>query len=123
MNGITPTLGRIVLYRMSDFDANAINQRRKDARDKSEWHRTERTGAQVHVGNEVRAGNLYAAMVVGVWGDTPSAAVNLQVFLDGSDTYWATSRVVGEQDGNYQWMPYQKGQAAKTEALEAAAEK
>ena len=59
-------------------------------------------------------------MIIVAWGDTPTAAVNLQVFLDGNDTFWATSKSVGEREGDYQWMPYQKGQTAKTEAMEAA---
>jgi hypothetical protein len=57
------------------------------------------TGHVAHVGNQVTAGDVYPAMIVRVWGDTPESAVNLQVHLDGNDTYWATSRVVGD----YAW--------------------
>lgn len=118
---IIPTVGRIVHYKMPQWHAEAINQRRKDARDRMDWHIALKSGAQVHGGNEVKAGQLYPAMVVVVWGDTPTSAVNLQVFLDGSDQFWATSITVGEKDGTYQWMDYQKGQAAKTEAAEKTA--
>lgn len=104
MPEIVPTIGRIVEYTLSDYDAREIlKQRGRDTRS-----------------NDVEEGQVYPAMIVRVWGDTPSAAVNLKVMLDGEDTYWATSRCVGEGHGNYQWMAYQKGQAAKTEAAEAA---
>lgn len=118
---IVPTIGRIVWYRMSVASAIEINQRRKDAMGWRDWFRALKPGAQVHVGNQVQAGDLYPAMIVRTWGDTPTSCVQLQVFLDGNDTFWATSVNVGTGDGTYQWMPYQKGQAAKTEAAEAAA--
>ena len=59
-------------------------------------------------------------MIVQVWGDQPDSCINLQVFLDGSDQLWVTSVQVGDQEGDYQWMAYQKGQAAKTEQVEKA---
>jgi hypothetical protein len=118
---IIPTIGRIVWYKMTSYEATEINQRRRDAIEKAAWHSAIRSGAQVHRGNEAKAGSLYGAMIVAVWGDQPDSCVNLQVFLDGSDTHWATSRKCGEREGDYQWMPYQKGQAAKTEVAEKTA--
>ncbi len=114
---ITPTSGRIVWYKMANYEAQQINKRRQDAQNKMDWHRALSTGAQIHIGNEVKAGQLYPAMIIIPWGITPESAVNLQVFLDGNDTYWATSKCVGEKEGDYQWMPYQLGQAAKTEEV------
>lgn len=73
-----PTPGRIVLYRLTDADANLITQRRGTA----------------GPGNPVAAGQAYPAMVVRTFGG--GDAVNLQVLLDGFDTYWATSREQGE---------------------------
>ena len=35
------------------------------------------------------------------WGDTPEAAVNLKLFLDGSDDYWVTSVTVGDKPHSY----------------------
>ena len=83
--------GRMVHYVISDMDAEAINRRRSDYMHnaKVEWP----AGAQAHVGNHVMAGEHLPAVVVRVWsgefGDEPG--VNLQVFLDGNDQYWATS--------------------------------
>ncbi len=121
MTEIVPTIGRIVWYNMPNWHAEDINRRRKDARDRMDWHRALKSGAQVHVGNDVKAGQLYPAMVVVAWGDAPTSLVNLHVFLDGGDQFWATSIGVGEKEGTYQWMPYQKGQAAKAEAAEKGA--
>jgi hypothetical protein len=119
MTEITPTVGRIVLYRLSKLDVEQIGRRRHDAKDKMDWHRLLKTGAQVHVGNSVSEGQIFPGIVVATWGDGPGQAINIQVFLDGTDVFWATSRHVGEQPGDYHWMTYQKGQAAKAEALEA----
>lgn len=65
-----------------------------------------------------------AAMVVHVWGDR---MVNLIVFDSNGDQYAQSSVVLVQEgdpintNGRYaEWMPYQKGQAAKTETVEAA---
>lgn len=95
---IEPTIGRIVLYKCMD-------------------------------------GETRPAMIVAVW--TPDM-VNLKVILDDSNDYrtgrgftmhecvnglaWRTSVKRGEGKGEWDWMPYQKGQAAKTEELEKALE-
>lgn len=63
-----------------------------------------------------------AAMVVHVWGDR---MVNLVVF-DSNGAAWGRTSVALLQDDDPKpeggrfcsWMPYQKGQAAKTEATE-----
>jgi hypothetical protein len=81
-----PTVGRIVYYNLKDKQGNV----------------------------QVRP-----AIVVRVWNDT---MLNLQVFTDGSnDTeygnniVWKTSVMQGEGVGQWDWMPYQKEQAAKKE--------
>lgn len=96
-----PTIGRIVHYRLSEYDAATINRRRSDASEKIDWHRALKSGAMVHVGNRVEAGHVYPAMIVRVWSDSPApnTAVNLQVFLDGTDVFWATSTSVDDGDG------------------------
>lgn len=103
MTKIVPTVGRVVLYRLSSADIRMI--------DKSHGFKP---------GNDYREGDILPAIVVRTWGSTPESAVNLSVLLDGVGTYWATSRVVGDAPGQYHWMAYQQGQAAKTEAAERA---
>ena len=98
-----PTQGRIVLYRLSQYDADQINRRRKDYVERVAWFSAIRPGVQVHAGNIVSVGDVFPAMIVQVWGPDPTSSVNLQVHLDGTDTYWATSRHVGEKDGDYFW--------------------
>ena len=64
-----------------------------------------------------------AAMIVHVWGDR---MVNLVVF-DSDGKSWPMTSVTLLQDDDLKpehgrfcsWMPYEKGQAAKAEALEA----
>lgn len=110
-----PTIGRIVHYTLTDADAAAINVRRTDFDSYRAKHAaaqgTERapgaagrTGHMAHVGNNVAAGDIFPALVVRDW-DTAVGTVNLQLFLDGSDSYWATSRLPGDQPGQWQWPP------------------
>lgn len=73
-------IGRIVHYTLADHDVAAIHP---DTRPR----------------NPVNAGDTFPAMVVRDWGE----CVNLQVFLDGSATYWATSRKEGEEPGTWAW--------------------
>jgi hypothetical protein len=74
-----PSLGRIVHYKLTDGDAQAVNRRRATM-----GRGDMATGEQLHVGARVAPGDLFAAMVVRVAG----ATVNLQVFLDGNDVLW-----------------------------------
>lgn len=105
MSSQTPTIGRIVQYRLSEQDADAINRRREDAR----FNRRGITpnGEQVHTGNQVYAGDIFPLIITRVWDhglptSTP-ALVNGQVLLDGNDVYWATSVSEGEGERHYQW--------------------
>lgn len=61
-------------------------------------------GAQAHIGNDVKAGDVLPAMVLRVWGE--SGCSNLKVQLDGSDEYWATSISFDEAKvpGTWHWM-------------------
>jgi hypothetical protein len=112
-----PTIGRIVLYRLNQDDADQINRRRTDgasiaARMKSSvmadggvspaicaWP----AGAQAHIGNGVAVGDTFPMLITRVWGNTPTSAVNGQVFLDGTDVLWATSVCVGEGPRTFSW--------------------
>lgn len=98
-----PTIGRIVLYTLPNWQAEEINRRRKDASDKMDWHRALKSGAQVHVGNSVKDGQVVPAIIVAVWGNTPECAVNLKCLLDGTDDFWATSVSVGDKPGSFAW--------------------
>lgn len=82
-----PQLGSIVQYRLTDADAAAINGNRVSMTQA----RTVVQGNRENIGNAVKAGDVFPAMVVRTWGPD-STTVQLQVFLDGNDTYWATSR-------------------------------
>jgi len=90
-NTLIPSLGRIVLYKMTAQDADAINKRRKDAATHLDTHRVNSNGVQVHVGNQVTAGDVYPMIITRVWGDTETSSVNGQVLLDGNDLFWVTS--------------------------------
>lgn len=102
----TPTIGRIVHYSLSEQDVKTIEKYRTadithGAQDGEQNHQhvTRASG----FGNPVRAGDMFPAIVVRVF---PVGSVNLQVFLDGNDTFWATSASEGEgQRGHWSWPP------------------
>ncbi|MBH1745210.1 hypothetical protein I5V28_05125 [Stenotrophomonas maltophilia] len=102
-----PSIGRIVHYALSDTDATRINARRTDGPSIQErlledaWP----VGAQAHIGNKVAAGDVLPAMVVAV---LPNGQVNAQVFLDGNDVLWVSSRdeaseESGSHPGRWHW--------------------
>lgn len=93
-----PSVGRIVHYTLSTTDADEINRRRKDFR----VARSAEVGSGFigHVGNVATAGDVCPAVVVRTFG--PDVA-NLQVLLDGNDSYWATSRSEGSDQGYWAW--------------------
>lgn len=104
-----PTIGRIVLYTLTDAEAEAINKRRDDFKAFSASHvqpiaagDVGASGHQAHFGNSASAGQQYPALVVRCFGGD---AVNLKVQLDGSDTYWATSATPGDGPGHWTWPP------------------
>lgn len=91
---ITPTNGRVVLYHPGGFDSITQHDKAKPL----------------------------AAMIAHVWNDR---MVNLIVFDSNGQPHGRTSVPLmqdgdaTDQPGAYcEWMPYQKGQAAKTEAAE-----
>jgi hypothetical protein len=115
MSEQVPSVGRIVHYRLSADDATQINRRRTTGASIAERIKTELPtmrdgmvpqwpeGAQAHIGNVVLDGDIYPMVITRVWGSDPTSAVNGQVFLDGNDVFWATSRTVGDQPGTFSW--------------------
>ena len=95
------TLGRIVHISLTKWDAEQINKRRKDARDNMPQIQAESKGYVAHVGNDVVEGDVFPAVAVRIFSSTSG---NFQVLLDGSDTFWATSRVQGDVPGNWHWL-------------------
>lgn len=86
---MTPTVGRIVHYTLSEGDEALLKERYADAIGRT--LNTPRDGkAQVELAQLSYPGQTWA---------------NLQVFLDGAVTYWATSRSEGENPGTWAWPP------------------
>lgn len=81
---MTPSIGRIVHYTLSERDADNIMAARREG--------------QIH-GNPVAEGRTYPMVVVCVHG----RYVNGKVLLDGDDTYWATSVEAGTEPGTFAW--------------------
>ncbi len=100
-----PTLGRIVHYTMKTEDATMINRRREHARLAMSQHRTSANGTMIHVGNDVKEGDVYPLIITKVWGADEMTAFNGQVMLDGNDLYWVTSTAIGEGAGKCVWPP------------------
>ena len=101
------SIGRIVHYQLTTKDALAINDRRASAKNLNAANVTlasQKLGPVIHTGNDVREGQSYPAIVVAVFSDSQEVA-NLQVFLDGNDTYWATSRHEADEPGAWHWPP------------------
>lgn len=101
----TPSIVRIVRYRLSANDAEVVNRRRTTGVSIAErikvlmWP----VGAQAHIGNGVSAGDVFPMIIVRTWGNDEGSAVNGQVFLDGSDTLWVTSVLKGDYPGSWSW--------------------
>ncbi len=90
MNTQKPSLGRIVLYTLTTFQAQEVN-------------RSIAHGEQ-H-GNSVKEGQTFPMIVTAVWGDTPDCYFNGTCFLDGDRTWWVASTSIGEGPGKAIWPP------------------
>jgi hypothetical protein len=90
-----PTIGRIVHYRLGKQDADDITARRA----------LRSSSFEILRGNRVEEGDVFPAMIVRAWGDQTDSMVQLQVFLDGNDTHWATSVQAGDGPRTYSWPP------------------
>lgn len=86
---MTPTIGRIVHYTLSEYDAEQIERQRPQVVD----------GRQVR--NSAQPGDVFPALIVRAWPQ--SICVNLKIFFDGEGEYWATSRNEGDGPGQWAW--------------------
>lgn len=97
-----PTIGKIVVYKLTDIDAQNINRRRTTSFDISyrvstnEWP----LGAQAHIGTEVLSGEEFPMLVVRAHS---TGFVNGQVFLDGNDVLWTQVVHEGNLPGQWHW--------------------
>ncbi len=107
---LTPTKGRIVLFKLSAEDADSINKRYDDASRNLQSIRENSNGYQAHFGNRVKAGDQCVMIVTAIWSDT---CINGKVLLDGNDDLWVTSVNKGEGEHQWDWMPFQKDQLAR----------
>jgi hypothetical protein len=102
---VTPTIGRILHYRLTEDDADRVNRRRTNAQSIAErlaevppsWPR----GAQAHFGDPVKAGVYFPMVVVRV----SDGSVNGQVLLDGNDVLWVSCVGEGTRPGSWCWPP------------------
>ena len=93
MDGLT--VGRIVHYVVSESDAELILQKRAESGNAS--------------CNLPWVGQHYPAIVVAVFENEYGQnhpGVNLQVFMDGNDSHWVTSRKYSEdkEPGTWHWI-------------------
>lgn len=77
---MVPTLGRTVIYKT-----------------------TEKEREFMKIKNSCNEQKELPAVIVAVWGDTPTSAVNIKVLLDGTEDLWKTSVCVGENEGSWHW--------------------
>lgn len=91
-----PSLGQIVLYKLTTADAENANRQRQAT-----------PGSQnnsVFKGNTAHDGDVFPMLVTAIF-DPADTKVQGQVFLDGNDNLWATSVKQGNDLGQYQFMP------------------
>lgn len=110
-----PTIGRIVLFKVSADVAASINKRRKDYSDNKDGVAA---GAVCHVGNSVSEGDVFPMVITAVNGG--GSTVNGQVLLDGNDVFWATSIALGDDVRQYSWPVITKAPAMGAAASVAA---
>ena len=97
-----PSIGRIVLYALTEDEARDINRRRNDAY--SADLRERRPGLIAHIGNPVEEGQIVAMTITGTYEDEyMTGTVNGQCTLDGNDALWVTSISQGDGPGTWQW--------------------
>lgn len=102
---MTPTIGRIVHYRLFAEEADKMNARREDARRNVEAMRADRPGFQAHVGNPVGPGEIVPLIITLVLPTDDGPLINGQAILDGNDALWVTNAKEGTEPGQWSWPP------------------
>lgn len=106
-------LGQTVFYQLTGDDAVRIGERRKrmfvtkqpGAGDKKEDDELQEGINRVYEGNDVKAGDVFPMVIVKVWGDSDTSAVNGRVLLDGTDVFWASSVLQGAEPRTWSTSP------------------
>lgn len=83
-----PTIGLIVIYKLSEPNAAVINQQRANVANNADHHRDAALGFQLHRGNQVQSGDEFPMIITKIWAP---GSINGKVMLDGTDEFWATS--------------------------------
>ncbi len=94
-----PSIGRIVHYRLTESEVLDITRRRDHGRGSRSASKT-KSGAMVHTGNPVVAGELVPLIITKAG---PETLVNGQVTLDGNDSLWVTCASEGHNHGEWEW--------------------
>lgn len=109
----TPTLGRIVLYRLNKVEAEGTERRRADfnayrrknlPKDSVQGEQG-RTGLQAHYGSLVTEGDTFPAIVTYAEVQDGVLWINLQVLLDGNDSLYVIDPQEGSEPGEWSWPP------------------
>ena len=97
------SIGRIVHYRLTQQDADAINRRRvSGAGHTTDWP----MGAQAHSGNSANPGETVPMIICVIWPNEHGPTfdgINGQCILDGNDSLWITSAKEGTDKGQWSW--------------------
>ena len=102
------SIGRIILYRLTEKDIEQITRRRTTGASIAERIKDEKwpVGAQAHIGSPLSVGQVLPMIACVIWPHeygTDVPGVNGQVMLDGNDTLWVTSIKEGEENGQWSW--------------------
>lgn len=92
-----PTIGRIVLYRLTAEQAARVNDLRKNA----SLYEVGKS-AQRAEGNAVEEGQVLPLIVTKIWNGEDNS-VNGQLLLDGTDSLWAVAATEGSAPGQWSW--------------------
>jgi hypothetical protein len=100
------TMGRIVMYKLSELDVTHIMRRRTTPTQiavmigEGTWP----MGAQAHIGNAVAPGQVVPLLVTTVQEPVQDVQrVNGQCILDGTDTLWVIGVLEGTENGSWAW--------------------